>query len=212
MRSPIVSESGLGKQLNMVLAAHLRYGIYGTFFLLFLPSIAGFAYSLSTCLARKSRHSTDLRLTVGVLKKKVERYALKMAGEVSKPDVASSDPVAYPRSKVIQAFRSMMQDAGVDGAGINGKQLLSVTEIGTALSQLGYGQQEIECVFKQIDINGWYNCFHFSLAQHTLMAYVLAGDGFMTEEEFINACENYGICAIDDDDDVQGNKQVPESA
>ncbi len=30
----------------------------------------------------------------------------------------------------------------------------------------------------------------------------------MTEEEFINACQNYGICAIDDDDDLRGNNQV----
>jgi hypothetical protein len=36
----------------------------------------------------------------------------------------------------------------------------------------------------------------------------LAGDGTMTEEEFISACQNYGICAIDDDDDLRGNKQV----
>ncbi len=35
-----------------------------------------------------------------------------------------------------------------------------------------------------------------------------AGDGRMTEEEFISACQNYGICAIDDDDDLRGNKQV----
>ena len=30
----------------------------------------------------------------------------------------------------------------------------------------------------------------------------------MTEEEFISACQNYGICAIEDDDDLRGNTQV----
>ena len=80
--------------------------------------------------------------------------------ETNAESQAASELLAHPRSKMIEAFRSMLKDAGVDGA----KQSLSVKEISMALGTLGYGQQEIECVFKQIDLNGkeiwidWFSC------------------------------------------------------
>jgi hypothetical protein len=61
-----------------------------------------------------------------------------------------SNLLAQPRSQMVEAFRSIVNDAGID----RNKRSLNVKEISMALSRLGYGQQEIECVFKQIDLNG----------------------------------------------------------
>jgi hypothetical protein len=63
-----------------------------------------------------------------------------------------SDCLVMPRIKMVSAFRSFLKDAGVkeNGAPIS----LSLKEVSMALSKLGYGQQEIECVFTQIDKNG----------------------------------------------------------
>ncbi len=64
-----------------------------------------------------------------------------------------ADCSVLPRIKMVGAFRSFLKDAGVDESGA--ALSLSLKEISLALSNLGYGQQEIECVFKQIDKNGW---------------------------------------------------------
>ncbi len=65
---------------------------------------------------------------------------------------SDAECLVLPRIKMVGAFRSFLKDAGVDESGA--PLSLSLKEISLALSKLGYGQQEIECVFKQIDKNG----------------------------------------------------------
>jgi hypothetical protein len=80
------------------------------------------------------------------------RRALLLTMIDSNPESSESDCLVMPRIKMVSAFRSFLKDAGVNE---NGAPIaLSLKEVSMALAKLGYGQQEIECVFKQIDKNG----------------------------------------------------------
>jgi hypothetical protein len=136
----------------------MRASLFVTFCLCTVPCLSAFSVSISGNMPKAIRLSgvamplatrRYCEVSTGPLGH-TRRRAMKMIQSSS--ESSDADCLVLPRSKMVDAFRSFFKDAGVDESGA--PMSLSMKQISLALSKLGYSQQEIECVFKQIDKNG----------------------------------------------------------